>query len=356
VEVVEDHEGLRIVSDDDADDRDDGVQGVTAAARTLANLLVPRPVGTALDLGCGSGLLALTLARTARRVVGTDVNPRAVELARRSAALSGVRNAEFRAGDWYEPVRGERFDLIACNPPYVVSPETRLVYRDGSDATAGVVRGAAEHLVPGGLAQLLVNWAHPADDWAGPLRGWIPAGCDALVVHHASMRPRQYADTWAAAERVADWLDWYREQGIEAIGAAFLLLRRRDDDGPPRMQALEAASAPTPRAGVHVERLLRGADLASGDDDALAALRLAVVDGVRVAGTTRRRGGAWVPGEATVSVVPTVGVQAAVAGEDVELLWRLDGSAPLGELLGDRRAEGLALARRLLELGLAEPR
>src|SRR5688500_14767864 len=176
------------------------------------------------------------MARHAERVVGTDVNPRALELARHSARLSGIANVEWREGDWYAPVRGERFDLIACNPPYVISPETRLIFRDGSDATPGVVRAAADHLAPGGLAQFLVNWAHPLDDWARPLRGWIPPGCDALVVHHASLRARQYAETWAEdGEAVDRWLAWYRAQGIEAIGAAFLLLRRRrDDDGPPR--------------------------------------------------------------------------------------------------------------------------
>jgi hypothetical protein len=67
----------------------------------------------------------------------------------------------------------------------------------------------------------------------------------------------------------------------------------RADDGPPRLQALEATAAPTPRAGIHVERLLAGADLAARGDDALLDAALVVVDGVRAHGTT---GGAPVPG------------------------------------------------------------
>jgi methylase of polypeptide subunit release factors len=364
--VVEELDGLRLVSDPDADGRPDGVQGVTAPARMLAGLLVPRRVEAALDLGTGCGLLALTLARQADRVVATDVNPRALELAARSAQLSAIANVELRLGDWYEPVRGERFDLIACNPPYVVSPETRLVYRDGSQATAGVVREAADHLVPGGLAELLVNWPQQdPGDWAGPLRAWIPAGCDALAVHHTSLAPRAYAETWVPPgpgreERVGRWLAWYAEQGIAAVGAGFLLLRRRADDGPPRLQALEAATPATPRAGIHVERLLRGADLASRGDDALRSARLTVVDGARVAHTARRRDGAWRPGDATVSVVPTVGVQAEVPGDLTALVWQLDGTRALGAVLdalpAGRRAAGLDTARRLVELGLAEER
>ena len=351
--VVEELDGLRLVSDPEDDGRPDLVQGVTAAARTLAHLLVPRRVGTALDLGTGCGVLALLMARHADRVVATDINARALEFGRRSARLSGIANVEWREGDWYAPVQGERFDLIACNPPYVISPETRLVYRDGSDATPGVVRGAGEHLAPGGLAQLLVNWAHPPADWAGPLRSWIPAGCDGLVVHHASMRPRQYAETWVPdgagrEERIATWLAWYAERDIAAIGAAFLLLRRREDDGPPRLQALEADTPATPRAGMHVERILRGTDVAARADAELLATALRIPDGVRVEQTTRRRSGAWVGEDAVLRCVPTVGVQTTVPAEQVPLLWTFDGTTRLG-------ADALPLARRLLELGFAEP-
>jgi len=353
--VIDRFDGLELVCDPPGAERADLVQGVTAAAQTLAGLVVRREVATALDLGTGCGVLALTLARHARRVVATDVNPRALRFGELSARRNAVGNVEWRRGDWYAPVRGERFDLIVCNPPYVVSPDTTFVFRDGSGATAGVVRGAAAHLVPGGLAHVLVNWPHPAGDWVGPLRPWIPDGCDALVVHHASMRPAQYAETWAADAATRErWLAWYRAEGIEAIGAAFLLLRRRADDGPPRLQALEAVTPSTPRAGRHVERILAGTDLSARGEEALLATALRVPDGVRVARTARRRAGAWVAGEATVSCVPTVGVQATVPGAAAAVLMRLDGTRPLGDLVpADGRGDVLAAVRRLVELGFA---
>ncbi len=362
--VIDAYDGLELYADPDGDSRPDVVQGVTAAARTLASLLVRRRVRTALDLGTGGGLLALLLARQAERVVGTDINPRALELARRSAQRNGIGNVQWRLGDWYAPVRGERFDLIACNPPYVVSPDTRLVYRDGAQATEGVVRDTGAHLEPGGLAHLLLNWAHPADDWAGPLRGWLPAGCDALVIRHASMPPRAYAETWidpgpSAEADIARWLRWYRERGIEAIGAGFLLLRRREDDGPPRLRALEAMAAATPRAGVHVERILRGTDLGSRGDEALLAARLRVVDGVRVEQVTRRRGGGWEPGAARVHAMPTTGVEGSVPAALLDVVWALDGTRPVGAVLDaagpERRTDAPAVVRELLERGFLEP-
>src|SRR4051812_46823375 len=298
--MIDEFDGLRLVCDSHEEDgQPDVVRGATEAARTLAALIVRRPVARALDLGTGCGVLALTLARHSDRVVGADGNPRAIDMARRSAQLSSVSNVEWRAGDWYEPVAGERFDLIACNPPHVLTPEE-------------LVRAAGEHLVPGGLAHFLVNWSHPPADWAAPLRGWIPPGCDALAIRLATRSPREHAATWLRAGDDVRWLDWYHERGIEAIGAGLLVVRRRpddDDDGAPaQLRALEATAAPTPRAGVHVERILAGGDLAAAPDGVLLASRL------RLAG----------PDD------PSAGVQADVPAE----LATLDGARALGRRAG----------------------
>jgi release factor glutamine methyltransferase len=74
---------------------------------------------TVLDLGCGTGVLAIEAARTARRVVAVDLNPEAVRCARINAALAEVEDrVELREGDLFAPVGDERFDVVVCNPPY----------------------------------------------------------------------------------------------------------------------------------------------------------------------------------------------------------------------------------------------
>jgi release factor glutamine methyltransferase len=81
-----------------------------------------------LDLGCGSGAVALAIAhaRPLARVLGADVAPAAVALARRNATRLSIGNAEFIVADWFDGVPHERFDLIVANPPYVAGGDPHL--------------------------------------------------------------------------------------------------------------------------------------------------------------------------------------------------------------------------------------
>ncbi|MEU1518639.1 HemK2/MTQ2 family protein methyltransferase [Streptomyces sp. NPDC005811] len=74
-----------------------------------------------LDLGTGSGVLAVEAARLGGRVVAVDISWRAVLAARCNALLNG-QSVRVRHGDLTSPVRGRRFDLVVANPPYVPAP------------------------------------------------------------------------------------------------------------------------------------------------------------------------------------------------------------------------------------------
>src|SRR5438034_7280699 len=144
----------------DGDDPADYVATYTPTARVLDSL-TPRPrVDRFLDVGTGSGIHALLAAQHARQVIATDVNPRALAYTALNAALNGLHNIECRQGSLFEPVDGERFDLITCNAPYVVSPERRWAYRDSEfsedEVSRRVIGAAAEHLTEGGYAAVLV--------------------------------------------------------------------------------------------------------------------------------------------------------------------------------------------------------
>jgi 16S rRNA (guanine1207-N2)-methyltransferase len=81
-----------------------------------------------LDLGCGWGAIGLAAAKTlpSAHVVLTDVNQRAVRLARKNLDRNGVRNAEVRLGSLFEPLLDETFDLILSHPPFHAGRETVL--------------------------------------------------------------------------------------------------------------------------------------------------------------------------------------------------------------------------------------
>lgn len=227
----------------------DYVLGISPASSSLAQLTLRDDVGVALDLGTGCGVQALHLATHSDRVVATDVNRRALALARFNAALNEVDDkVEVRDGSFFAPVAGERFDLIATNPPFVISPATgeRLVYRDsglpGDQVVEHIVRAAPDHLTEGGWCQVLANWVIERDrPWDERLATWLPEECDALVVQREVLDPASYVELWlkdaghhpstggdpaAYTARYDTWLSWLEEQGVGGIGFGWINLRR----------------------------------------------------------------------------------------------------------------------------------
>jgi release factor glutamine methyltransferase len=157
-----------------------------------------------LDLCTGSGVIAISLAREfpAAQVVATELSPEAAALARRNAARNAVADrVEVRDGDLFAPVAGERFDLIAANPPYIASPviatlasevrrEPRLALDGGADGLVFYDRicGAArDHLVAGGAIVL----EHGFDQADAVRARLVAAGfTDIALVHDLGKNPR----------------------------------------------------------------------------------------------------------------------------------------------------------------------
>ena len=275
----------------------DHVLGISSASTSLAQLTVRQPFGSALDLGTGCGVQALHLADHVEHVVASDVNERALEMTRLNAALNGVR-VDVRAGSLFEPVAGERFDLIVTNPPFVVSPGVgeRLVYRDsglpGDEVVRRVVTAAPRHLNPGGWCQVLANWAHRrGEPWQERVGGWLAgSGCDAWVVQREVADLAEYVELWLKdagvhgrpdyVRRYDAWLSWFDSQGIEAVGFGWLHLRRVDRTP---VVALEEwpFEIEQPLGPEVADRARRTDLLAATSDDALLDRRLVTRSDVR---------------------------------------------------------------------------
>jgi methylase of polypeptide subunit release factors len=230
---IDELDGLFVCSDL-AQDRPDAVPPVSASTRMVAAFTPDVAADAALDVGTGSGALALLLARRAGRVVATDLSERALAFTRRNAELNGLDNVETRNGSFLEPVRGERFGVVVCNPPYVISPDTEFLYRDaglrGDELCRQLLDELPDVLTGDGYATLQGNWTHAAD---GP---WHPRPrATALLTRIKTYAPLEYAQSWCGAAHAGDpegftaaverWTASYRELGIEAITLAIVVLR-----------------------------------------------------------------------------------------------------------------------------------
>ncbi|RLP75240.1 methyltransferase domain-containing protein [Mycetocola tolaasinivorans] len=357
--------------------RPDHVVGVGGASRTLAGLIVPESIDTALDLGTGCGIQALHLARYARRVIATDISERALRVARFNADLNEVAGIEFRLGSMFEPVAGERFDRIVSNPPFVITPrgadapeyEYRDGGREGDDIVREMVQEAPRHLTPGGLVQMLGNWEYRADvDAFERIRSWLDADVDAWVLERERQDPVRYAETWIrdGGTRPGDpefvrlcgaWLDDFERRGTVGVGFGYVLLRRTDSDLPIWRRFERVGSRVAGALGAHVGQVLAARDWQAARSD--AAL---LGESLRVSGDVTEERHYW-PGNEDPSVM--ILHQGAGFGRTVDLDTGLaaivgasDGTLEVGVLIAaiaellevDTGALGAELLPRLREL------
>ena len=312
----------------------DHVLGVGGAGLTLAGLAPRTQVRTALDLGCGCGIQTLYLLRHAEHVVATDISARALAFTAFNAALAGVRVTgapgtpgaldvapgsdsapdtasgagllELLHGSLLEPVAGRRFDLIASNPPFVLTPPAvreaglpLMEYRDaGGPILPGLVAGLAEHLEPGATAVMLGNWEHRgAGSWRDAVAAWLPEELDAWILERELQDPVEYATMWlrdggvsperdetAFNARLGSWIDDFAARDIEGIGLGYLILHRpASDDGrrEPWRILEEVGAAPSGPLGEHVAQVVAvRSRLAAMSDDEVAALHPVVAPDV----------------------------------------------------------------------------
>lgn len=163
----------------------------------------PNRVQHAVDIGCGSGVGALLIARAAQhaQVSAVDINPLALRYTAINAALAGVGNLSVEPSDLLDGITGT-FDLIVANPPYMLDASER-VYRHGggtlgAELSLRIVEQARERLSPGGSLLLYTGVA-------------IVEGRDALL---EAIRLRLAGPQWSWVYREVD-PDVFGEQLLE---------------------------------------------------------------------------------------------------------------------------------------------
>jgi methylase of polypeptide subunit release factors len=367
--------GAGLVTGRNAPMRPDYVLGVGGASTTLAQLTVREPVASALDVGTGCGVQALHLARHAERVTATDLNLRALEFARLTAALSlgpvEADRIDLRGGSLFEPVKDERYDLIVSNPPFVISPESaagqgRFTYRDaglpGDELCRRFLEHAPAHLAEDGYCHVLANWLHvDGQDWRERLAPWIRGtGCDAWVVQREFQDPAEYAELWLRdsgdhnspryIERYQAYLDYFAANRIEGVAFGWIILKRTGTDQP-TIRLEELTRQIEQPLGVHVPGwFARHAFLAETDDEELLGTVLQVAPGVVLEQTAEPGDEGWTPTDTRLRQTGGLRATGEIDPVGIAVVGAADGARPLGELL-DRIAGQFGIESAALRSG-----
>ena len=400
----------------------DHVLGVGGAGLTLAGLTPRTPVRTALDLGCGCGIQTLYLLRHAEHVVATDISARALAFTAFNAALAGVSvtgapgagsdiapssgldseadaasesgsdagRLELLHGSLLEPVAGRRFDLIASNPPFVLTPPAvreaglpLMEYRDaGGPILPGLVAGLGEHLEPGASAVMLGNWEHRGTgSWRDAVAAWLPEGLDAWILEREFQDPVEYAVMWlrdggltperdpqAFDAALEAWIDDFEARDVRGVGFGYLIVHRPRRPREPWRLLEEVTTSGQGVLGPHVAEVLEVRERLAGlDDDAVADLRPLLASDV----TEERH---LIPGAAEPTVIllrqggglgralqasTAVAALAGVADGELSVGQVASAVAALSELnaadAAALRAEMVEAARHLLTTGFLRP-
>ena len=355
------HDDVLIASDDPQGTiGGDYVPEVARASATLASLTVRKPVKRALDIGTGNGIQAVLAARHADAVVATDISERALSFAEFNCALNGVDNVELRQGSFLEPVAGERFGLVASNPPFAISPENDLVFRDsglGRDRVSEeLLLSLPSVLEPDGFASMTASWIVEEEDSSARPREWLErAGCDGWVLYEESVDALTSTVVWTGGtddEKTERWLDYFARERIERVSYGVLVLRPRRGEGWTRARLMPDGLG---SGGAHLERIFAGVDAAAGE---LAAVPLMLAPDVDIEQVIRRSATGWQLAQAQLKLTGGLPFDTTVDESVLELVRELDGR-PLASVLATvtpaERPEVIAVARGLLELGFLVP-
>lgn len=143
---------------------DPGVYGTSGDSELMANSVYIEKSENFLEIGCGTGIISLVLAKRAKEGIGVDINDRAVENSKYNADRYKIANVKFFKSDVFEKV-SEKFDVIVCNPPYTNHEASdtidRMFWDPEDEMKRKFFKEVKKYLKPGG--RIYFGWANFAD-------------------------------------------------------------------------------------------------------------------------------------------------------------------------------------------------
>lgn len=272
------------------------VPTVCDAALHLGAVAIREPVKRTLDLCGGFALHGILSSPSSDEVVTTDLNPRAETFALFNSALNGCGNLTAVTGDVFDAVKGQRFDRILSNPPFIITPESATTFRYTPHELDGFIQSmlaeAPEYLNEGGVMQTICEWVEfEGQDWQERLTGWFQDnGCDVWILLANRQLPSTYAhavlrqtisDESELMTRQQEWADYFHAQSVSAIHGGFIFFRRRQGDN--WFDVTQMTQPIRHNISDAIQQGFRGRDwvFINPAEERLLASRLAVAEGLR---------------------------------------------------------------------------
>jgi len=343
--------------------------------RQLDRFRIRRHWGSVLDLGTGSGTLALRMAAQADRLTGTDLNPRAIEFARFNASVYGCGEIEWFTGDSFQPVEGRTFDLIISNPPFFVTPSADLLYCQNPGELDGfcrqVIQTAPNYLNEGGFLQIMFEWVEiEGQPWQERLQSWLQGlECDVWILkgysdevsRYTQSRLREMMESCDEAD-FSRWIEYYRSRRVRHIHGGVLALRKRSGRNWVWIEEKRLPANEPFGEAVLNEFLVRDFLRSDGDEARLEESRLRLSPAVKLMQEWGPGPEGWQQGPMKLQVMGGLPCQYPVDPAVVKFLNGLTGARPLREVVDELlpkvqaspeqvRRECMEVTRRLLERG-----
>jgi SAM-dependent methyltransferase len=278
---------------------DDAVMGAGQTTTFMCDASKPsRRLARGLDVGCGAGTGALSLASQVDRVIGTDINMRAIALSRINAEINGIGNVEFREGDMFAPVAGETFDIIISQPPFVSAPPGLAVASfeyggpRGDELPLRLLREIPAYLANNGRAVILAEWPELAGETVEQhIRAALPApDLKILILQCPGSSLNDYCAIYAAADHPNLGAEFERDtllrrehletMGIRGLRVAINILQHAAEPPTGWTAAVDIQGAgQIILTSARIDKMIAARDLATRGERAMLAARLRVPEG-----------------------------------------------------------------------------
>lgn len=286
-----------IIASDRSGATGDAVMPPGPTTASLARALPRPPLGRVLDVGTGSGVLALLAAAAEATVTATDITQRACAFTRFNAGFNGLA-VDVRQGDLFGPVADQQFDLVVSQPPFVVQPPdidpTVYVHGGprGDELALRVVAGLPGALATGGWALLRFDAPGSQEDVVERVRGAAAADLDVAVFGFTTIGPDLVALGYAGLadptlgarykDEVARYQRHMADSGLGHFTGTMTIVHRPPAGRPGPAVTLSAPGRAVP-LWPHITARLAAERLAAAPDNVVLSARLSPLPDARLA-------------------------------------------------------------------------